>query len=112
MATILEKIVATKRAEIAESKDRIPTRQLRAAIETAPPPRNFFDALADVDGVALIAEIKKASPSAGIICENFDPQHIAEIYCAHGASCLSVLTDRDYFEGSLEYLIQVRSKVN
>lgn len=112
MATILEKIVATKRAEIAESKDRIPTHQLRAAVETAPPTRNFFDALADVDGVALIAEIKKASPSAGVICENFDPQQIAEIYSAHGASCLSVLTDPDYFKGSLEYLIQVRSKVN
>ena len=112
MATILEKIVASKRAEIADAKGKISPNQLHSAIENAPPPRNFFDALADVDGIALIAEIKKASPSAGVICEQFDPQQIAEIYCAHGASCLSVLTDRNYFQGSLEYLIQVRSKVN
>ena len=112
MATILEKIVTTKRAEISESKNRISGDQLRSAIDTAPPPRNFFDALVAVDGVALIAEIKKASPSAGVICENFDPQQIAETYCAHGATCLSVLTDRNYFQGSLEYLKQVRSTVN
>ena len=112
MATILEKIIATKREEIAQAKRAIPVEQLRAQISEAPPLRNFFDALADADGIALIAEIKKASPSAGVIREDFDPQQIAKIYCLHGANCLSVLTDRNFFQGSLEYLAQVRSVVN
>ena len=112
MATILEKIIASKQKEIAESKIAISFDQLRAAIPSAPPPRNFFQSLAEVDGVALIAEIKKASPSAGGICENFYPVQIAETYCAHGANCLSVLTDHNYFQGSLEYLTHVHSTVN
>ena len=112
MATILETIIATKREEIAQSKLEIPVDQLRAEIPEAPPPRNFFEALAGSDSIALIAEIKKASPSAGVIRKDFDPQEIAKIYCAHGANCLSVLTDRNYFQGSLEYLTQIRSMVN
>ena len=112
MATILEKIIATKRKEIAQSKDALRADQLRAAIKDAPEPRNFHASLAAAEGVALIAEIKKASPSAGVLRDDFDPEQIAEIYCGHGATCLSVLTDQKYFQGSLEYLSMVRNKVD
>ena len=112
MPTILEKIIATKRGEIARAKEVIREDRLRAALKDAPPPRDFFGSLAATQDIALIAEVKKASPSAGILRENFDPEQIAEIYCAHGASCLSVLTDQTYFQGSLKHLSAVRSKVD
>ena len=76
MATILEKIIATKRKEIAQSKDALRADQLRAAIKDAPEPRNFHASLAATEGVALIAEIKKASPSAGVLRDDFDPEQI------------------------------------
>lgn len=112
MATILEKIIATKRKEIAQSKGAIREDRLRAALKDAPELRNFHASLAATEGVALIAEIKKASPSAGVLRDDFDPEQIAEIYCSHGATCLSVLTDQKYFQGTLEYLSMVRNKVD
>ena len=112
MPTILDKIVATKRQEIAAAKSARPASELRAAIETAPPVRDFFAALAGDGPIRLIAEVKKASPSAGVIRADFDPVSIAETYQRHGASCVSVLTDEPYFQGSLENLRRVRAAVD
>ena len=112
MSTILDKIVATKRDEIAAAKTARPEADLRAALPEAPPVRDFFAALAGDGPVRLIAEIKKASPSAGVIRADFDPVGIAEIYAAHGATCLSVLTDEPFFQGRLEYLEAVRHAVD
>jgi indole-3-glycerol phosphate synthase len=112
MPTILDKIVATKRTEIERAKANLPEVELRAALADAPPARNFFGALAAPGSIKLIAEVKKASPSAGIIRADFDPVAIARIYEAHGATCISVLTDESYFQGQLEYLKQIRAAVD
>jgi indole-3-glycerol phosphate synthase len=111
MPTILDKIVATKRAEIEQAKSDRPERELRAALADAPPLRDFFSPLAAGGPIKLIAEVKKASPSAGLIRADFDPVAIARIYEAHGATCISVLTDEPYFQGRLEYLAQIRAAV-
>jgi indole-3-glycerol phosphate synthase len=109
--TILDKIVATKRAEIERAKATLRLVELRAQLADAPPVRDFFAPLAAGGSIKLIAEIKKASPSKGVIRPNFDPVEIARVYEAHGATCVSVLTDEAYFQGSLEYLRQVRQAV-
>jgi indole-3-glycerol phosphate synthase len=109
MPTILDKIVATKRAEIERAKAMRPERELRAALADAPAVRHFFTPLAAGGPIKLIAEVKKASPSAGVIRADFDPVAIAQIYEAHGATCISVLTDEPYFQGRLEHLAQIRS---
>ncbi|HLA85491.1 MAG TPA: indole-3-glycerol phosphate synthase TrpC [Thermoguttaceae bacterium] len=112
MPTILDKIVATKRAEIDRAKSLVPEAALRERLADAPPARDFFAALAAGPPIRLIAEVKKASPSAGVIREDFDPVEIARIYEQHGASCLSVLTDETYFQGRLDYLRQIRAAVS
>jgi indole-3-glycerol phosphate synthase len=110
--TILDQIVTTKRAEIERAKSALPLVELRARLKDAPPVRDFFAPLAAGGPIKLIAEVKKASPSQGVIRSDFDPVAIAQTYAAHGASCLSVLTDEPYFQGSLDYLRQVRSSVS
>lgn len=112
MPTILDKIVATKRSEIERAKAALPEQELKARIVDAPPVRNFFTALAAGPPIRLIAEVKKASPSAGVIRDDFDPIRIAKIYEAHGASCVSVLTDEAYFQGSLDYLCAIRAAIS
>jgi indole-3-glycerol phosphate synthase len=112
MSTILDKIVATKREEIAAARAALPEAELRAAIADAPPVRGFFAALAAFGPIKLIAEVKKASPSAGVIRADFDPVEIASTYARHGAACISVLTDEPYFQGSLDYLRAVRAAVD
>jgi indole-3-glycerol phosphate synthase len=112
MPTILDKIVATKRTEVARAKDQTPEEDLRARLGDAPPVRDFFTPLAATGPIKLIAEVKKASPSAGEIRADFDPVAIARTYEAHGATCISVLTDEPYFQGHLNYLTQVRAAVN
>jgi len=112
MPTILDEIVAAKRAEVVRVKAALPEERLRDRLAGAPPPRDFFGALCGGPPVRLIAEVKKASPSAGVIREDFDPVALARIYQRHGASCLSVLTDAPYFQGSLEYLRQIRAAVD
>lgn len=112
MPTILDKIVVTKRREIAAAKQARPLAELQAALADAPPPRDFFAALDQPGPIRLIAEVKKASPSKGIIRADFNPVEIAEIYQRHGASCISVLTDVEYFQGSLDYLQAVRAAID
>jgi indole-3-glycerol phosphate synthase len=111
MPTILDKIVANKRKEIERARTAIPEREIRARLAGAPAVRDFFTPLAAVGPIRLIAEVKKASPSAGVIRADFDPVAIARTYEAHGAACISVLTDEPFFQGQLEYLSRVRSAV-
>jgi indole-3-glycerol phosphate synthase len=110
--TILDKIVATKREEVARAKAETSESALRDRLAGAPAVRDFLAALSAGPPIRLIAEVKKASPSKGVIRADFDPVAIAGIYQQHGAACLSVLTDRPYFHGSLEYLRQVRAAVD
>jgi indole-3-glycerol phosphate synthase len=121
---ILDDIVKQKKIEVARLPERlIAAGDLRDAMLERGEPRDFLAALrrpqignrqsaiGNPPPVALIAEVKKASPSAGVICPNFDPIRIAKAYEAAGATCLSVLTDEKYFQGSLDYLRQIRAAV-
>src|SRR5436305_14099 len=112
MTDVLDKIVATKRGEIAAAKQARPEGALRELAAAAPPVRDFFAALSSPGPIRLIAEIKKASPSRGLIRADFRPVEIGLTYQRHGASCLSVLTDEQYFQGSLDYLREVRAAVH
>ncbi len=108
---ILTTILETKRKEVAALYARCDLEELKARAAEAPPVRNFFKAVTSAPAVRpvnLIAEVKKASPSAGVIRENFDPQQIARQYADAGANALSVLTDEQYFQGRLEYLTAAR----
>jgi indole-3-glycerol phosphate synthase len=112
---ILDRIVAQKRLELASLPAAgISPEQLRRAVEIRGGVRDFFGALQRprVGDIGLIAEVKKASPSLGVIRADFDPVRIARDYEAAGASCLSVLTDAPFFQGSLEYLRQIRAAVS
>jgi indole-3-glycerol phosphate synthase len=112
MANILQEILAVKRQEIAALKAASPVFALRREAEAAPPPRDFAGALRkkiNAGSPAVIAEIKKASPSRGVLREQFDPAAIAASYARYGAACLSVLTDAQFFGGSVEYLKQARA---
>jgi indole-3-glycerol phosphate synthase len=108
---ILRTILSRKAAEITERNEHEDLRSLSRRVEAAPAPRGFFDALRsriDAGQAAVIAEIKKASPSKGVLREDFDPAALARAYQAGGATCLSVLTDRDFFQGSEENLQSAR----
>ena len=115
MATILDDILAHKRQEVAAQKQRVDMDTLVANISASnDTPRGFMKALqarVAIGGTAVIAEVKKASPSMGVIRASFDPVAIAESYAAAGATCLSVLTDEKYFQGSGHYLRLVRAAV-
>ncbi len=109
---VLAKILDHKRGEIAAAKTRRPAEQLQSALSAAPPVRDFVAALRAAPDLGLIAEVKKASPSAGVIRADFDPVRIARTYESAGATCLSVLTDEHFFQGSLDYLIKIRETVS
>jgi indole-3-glycerol phosphate synthase len=129
--SILDEIVARKRREVAHWQESVSLETLHQIAEQAPPPRDFLAALANhpttssfpisrlgtphpsgPPPIRLIAEVKKASPSAGVIRDDFDPAAIAKIYERHGAACISVLTDAPFFQGHLDHLRQVRAVVN
>lgn len=112
MADILEKIVAVKRDEIAAASKRVPLAVMRADAETRVLTRDFEGAIrrrVDAGQSAVIAEIKKASPSKGVLRADFIPADIAQSYAEAGAACLSVLTDRQFFQGQPDYLKQARA---
>ena len=109
---ILEKIVWEKDREVNSARDRVTLEQLKKQVAELPATRDFLAALkAACRKPAVIAEVKKASPSKGVIREDFDPVAIAQGYAAGGASCLSVLTDKQFFQGGFEVLVQVRQAV-
>ncbi len=110
---VLEKIVWKKDHEVSIARDRMPLAKLISKIEKTPPVRNFLEELKNSStSPAVIAEIKKASPSRGMIRENFEPVEIAIAYKRGGATCLSVLTDKSFFQGGFEILKRVRKAVD
>jgi indole-3-glycerol phosphate synthase len=111
VTTILDTIVASKREEIAAARTCVPDAELERRLATAPPVRDFRFPLEQQAGVQVIAEVKKASPSAGVLRADFEPVQIARIYEQHGAACLSVLTDAPFFQGQLAYLAAIRAAV-
>lgn len=112
MNTVLDRIVANKREEIALVKQRRDLQALKEAVATAPEVRNFAEALRRHDRIRLLAEVKKASPSKGVIRPHFQPVDIARAYEAGGAAAISVLTDEPFFQGQLDYLTRIRQAVS
>ena len=110
-STFLTKILDHKRTEVARQALKVPLAQLQTNIAAAPPPRAFDAALRRRGRVALIAEVKKASPSKGVLVENFDPLALARTYADNGAVAISVLTDVRFFQGSLKYLEGIRERL-
>jgi len=109
--SVLDEINAKKREHVQAQKDACPFPVLESRALAAPEPKGFLRALENAGGPAIIAEVKKASPSKGVIREDFDPVEIAEIYEQNGATCLSVLTDEPYFQGSDDIFRDVREHV-
>ncbi|MBI3043959.1 MAG: indole-3-glycerol phosphate synthase TrpC [Betaproteobacteria bacterium] len=112
MADVLQRILAVKAGEVEHAKRSRPPAALQDEARRAPPARDFVGALRAKIAAgepAVIAEIKKASPSRGVLRERFDPAAIAASYARHGAACLSVLTDEQFFQGSLEHMLQARA---
>ena len=112
MTTILDQIVASKRLEVAAAKSQTPLAELEEVVCNLPLCRDFFAAVTRPGEVRVIAEVKRASPSVGLIRPDFDPVAIARAYEANGAACLSVLTDGPFFQGSLADLVAVRAAVS
>ncbi len=113
VADILARILDSKRQEVARARQAVRLETLRHEAESLPPTRDFWNALQTRDGrgTRIIAEIKKASPSAGVIRADFDPLAIAATYARHGAAAISVLTDKPFFQGDLAVLQAVRQHV-
>ncbi len=109
--SVLEEICARKAEHVTLKKAEIPLSALKEQIKYTPPPAGFINAIKKQSATALIAEVKKASPSKGLIRKDFDPLVIAQTYETAGATCLSVLTDEPYFQGHDEYLKRIKATV-
>src|SRR6516164_9145459 len=112
MGTILDKIVASKRREVEAAKARVSAAALEKQVAAAAAVRDFRAALDRPGTVQVLAEVKRASPSAGVLRADFDPVAIARAYEQHGAAAISVLTDGPFFQGSLDHLRAVRAAVS
>jgi indole-3-glycerol phosphate synthase len=112
MHHILDTIVASKRREIAAARESLPETELERRLDSVPPAFDFRAALERGPGVGVIAEVKKASPSAGILRADFDPAAIARSYAANGAASVSILTDEPFFQGHLSHLRDIRAAVS
>lgn len=112
MSNVLDKIIDRKQIDIASAQATRPLAELQKRIRSAPPVRDFVGALRRHHPMGLIAEVKKASPSAGLIRSDFHPVEIAKTYAANGAACLSVLTEEHFFQGHLQYLEEIRAAVS
>jgi indole-3-glycerol phosphate synthase len=114
LANILDKIIADKRDEVRSRQSQTSLDELKQQVRSMPKCRNFYKAVTRPNrrGINVIAEVKKASPSAGLIREDFDPVKIAQTYEKCGAEAISVLTDEKYFQGRLEYISQIRQEVD
>ncbi len=108
---VLDQIIANKKEELAATKRRSPLEEVKAVAADAGPVRGFGKALTAGGGIGLIAEVKKASPSKGVIRTDFDAVKIARAYEESGASCISVLTEEKFFQGKIEYLVGIRRAV-
>lgn len=112
MADVLAQIVADKRVEVASAYQAVPLDEMKRRALDSPPPRNFFAAVTrPLRDLRVIAEVKKASPSAGVIRADFDPVAVARAYHENGAAAISCLTDAKYFQGSLAYIAQIKDAV-
>ncbi len=112
MTDVLAAIVAHKREEVARAKERVPLEEMKRRAADSPDPRNFFSAVTrPKNELRVIAEVKKASPSAGLIRADFDPVAIARAYHENGAAAISCLTDERYFQGSLDYIARIKEAV-
>ncbi len=109
--TVLDKILDHKVEELAARKASVSVESIKSQVADAPPPRDMVAAL-NRDTVALIAEVKHASPSKGVLIEDFNPVRLGTTYAAHGAAAISVLTDEHFFQGHLDYLTAVRNAVD
>jgi len=114
LANILDKIIADKRVEVSDRRSQKSLVQLKEGVRSKRKCRNFYKAVTKLSsrGINVIAEVKKASPSAGVIREDFDPVSIAQTYEKCGADAISVLTDEKYFQGRLEYIEQIKEAVD
>ncbi len=111
MTTVLDRIVGYKRQEIERARDRVSVRELEQRVRDARPVRDFRAALDRAPGMAVIAEVKRASPSAGVLREDFDPVAVARGYPENGAACVSVLTDAPSFQGEISHLGAISADV-
>ena len=109
---ILDTIIAHKQKELQIEAEQVPLAPLKSKLANLPPTKDFRAAIAQSDNINLIAEVKKKSPSKGIIREDFDPIQIAETYAENGAAAISVLTDVRFFDGRLDYLSSIRQVVD
>lgn len=109
---ILDTIVAHKRKELSVEQDQVPLSELKSKLTDAPPTQDFFGAISNPDSTNLIAEVKKKSPSKGIIRADFDPLQIAYTYQENSAAAISVLTDKHFFDGNLSYLSSIRKAIH
>ncbi len=107
---ILDEIMAYKRDELERQRDTVPLAELKARVADRPPPVDFAGALRG-RSVRLIAEVKRASPSKGVFCPDWNPEQLAETYATNGAAAISVLTDVKYFQGQLDYLPRIKSRL-